>query len=608
MLVLKGLQYLHANKIQMDSCMPQKFIVLLCGLLASACVSTHTAEKKSPTHSLAQQLNGSAQKRVGMVVAANPYASKAGADVLRAGGSAVDAAIAIEAVLSLVEPQSSGLAGGGFMVHFDNQTNTLTAYDGRETAPEKVSPDMFLNDEGKSIDFINAKNSGLSTGVPGMVAMLKLAHDDHGALPWGVQFNRAKELALNGFEVSPRLHGMITRFAKFIPNTPEDGPTEARDYFFDGNGEPLAVGALRDNKPYAKTLELIASDANAFYRGRIAEEIVAQVSRLPRAGALTLSDMAAYKAGRKRVVCASLQLGQLCGPPPPSSWLAVGQVVGLLESQGLLSSELDWVAFAEAQRLAYADRDQYVGDSDFVSVPVGGMLSPEYWRERAKDKNQALANQALKAGNPWLFGPEKKVAYGNDNTQDMAGTTHFVVVDAEGDVVSLTASVESIFGSTRMAGGMFLNNQLTDFAFKAVDQQGVPVANRIEPKKRPRSSMSPTIMLDANNEFLLATGSPGGNSIIAYTAKTIVGTLAWGLSAQQSVELPNLVARGDTVRIEKERASDAVIQSLKAYGFNVKESAGENSGLSVVRRLPNGELEGGVDPRREGTIERVEFD
>ncbi len=599
-----GIAKFFTQLINAPKTMKHKLLIIFLGLLLTACASaTKPTVLSTPSVPVTE----------GIVVTANPLASKAGADVLRAGGSAVDAAIAIEAVLSLVEPQSSGLGGGGFMVHYDSQTKDVSVYDGRETAPDNINPTQFLNDDGQSIGYLNAKNSGLSTGVPGMVAMLKLAHDDHGLLPWGPHFDAAKQLAEKGFPVSPRLHGMIKRFGKYIPDTEQKGPTDAYHYFFDEDGEPLAIGAMRDNPDYAKTLSLLAEDPASFYHGVIAEQIVAQTSKQPRAGSLTVADIATYQPQKRVAVCSPYKGRKLCGPPPPSSWLAVGEIMGLIES-GIgfdvdgAESAANWVTFAEAQRLAYADRDQLVGDGDFVEVPVAGMLSPAYWKHRVTQAGANLASEALSAGNPWAYESKKQVAYGVDGTDDVAGTTHFVVVDGQGDVVSLTASVESIFGSTRMAGGMFLNNQLTDFSFRQKDKTGQLTANRIEANKRPRSSMSPTIVLDENNDFLMATGSPGGNSIIAYTAKTLVGVFDWGLSPQQAVELPNMVARGAKVRIEKDRASRKLIDGLKQYGFNVHESAGENSGLSVVYRNKDGHLSAGVDPRREGTAERVNFE
>ncbi|MEM7358782.1 MAG: gamma-glutamyltransferase family protein [Pseudomonadota bacterium] len=544
-----------------------------------------------------------------MVVTANPHATRAGADVLRAGGSAVDAAIAIEAVLSLVEPQSSGLAGGGFMVHFDNQTKNMTVYDGRETAPASATPDMFINAEGKRMGFLAAKMSGISTGVPGIVSMLEIAHDDYGRLPWGELFAEAKKLASEGFAVSPRLHGMIVRFGKYLPDSPEKGPTDAYHYFHDDDGAPLPVGHVLKNLDYAAALELIAADPRALYQGRLAEEIVTATRLEPRASGMTLEDLQSFQAQRRSALCSPYRQMQVCGPPPPSSWLAVAMILGILEKAPAFSSAgaedpANWSLFGEAQRLAYADRDHYVADSDSVMVPVKGLLHQDYLAQRASEISSE-AKERVEKGDPWAFVDDLPMSAGVDATVDMAGTTHFVVVDHEGDVVSLTASVESIFGSTRMVGGMFLNNQLTDFSFQAKDAEGRDIANAVAPGKRPRSSMSPTIVLDKEGEFLMATGSPGGNSIIAYTAKSLVGVMDWGLTPQEAVALPNLVARGDKVRIERDRASPELIEGLRDYGFEVKESAGENSGLSMVVRLPGGELEGGVDPRREGVVEIV---
>jgi gamma-glutamyltranspeptidase/glutathione hydrolase len=577
-------------------------------LLLAACSATTPSELSSKLKQ--GQVNPG---KTAMVVTANPLASKAGAEILRAGGSAVDAAIAIEAVLSLVEPQSSGLGGGAYMLHFDNASNTIEVYDGRETAPALATEKMFLEPNGKSIGYLNAKNSGLSTGVPGIVSMLSLAHKDHGKLPWGVNFDRAKQLATDGFEVSPRLQSMIARFGKYIPNTLEQGPIDAYRYFFKQNGEPLAVGDLRTNLDYAAALDLIAADPNAFYQGPLAEKIVQQTSQTPRAGSLSLSDLKNYRAQKKQALCTPFKAKLLCGPPPSSSWVAVGQIMGLLENTPGFSEQgaddpQNWALFADAQRLAYADRDQYVADDQFVDVPLSGMLNPDYLNTRAKLISPTKAIDKAGPGNPWAYQPSVEVSYGIDGTDDQPGTAHFVVVDGDGNVVSMTASVESIFGSTRMAGGMFLNNQLTDFAFNPVDQTGKSVANKVVPNKRPRSSMSPTIVLDEDGEFLMATGSPGGNSIIAYTAKTLVGVLEWGLSPQQAIDLPNMVARKDKVRIEKSRAAPELISGLREHGFDVSESAGENSGFSIVYQHADGRLEGGVDPRREGIIELLKLD
>lgn len=549
-------------------------------------------------------------KTPAMIVTANPLATKAGADIIRAGGSAVDAAIAIEAVLSLVEPQSSGLAGGAFLVHFENRTNLLSVYDGRETAPASAQADRFLLEDGKKMGYLDAKHSGLSTGVPGVISMLQLAHKDHGNLPWGPHFDSAKKLARDGFEISPRLHGMIQRFGKYLPKQESEGPTEAYQYFHDAQGNPLPVGHRLQNLKYAETLDLIAENPDAFYQGELARKIVAEVNKSPRAGDMSLSDLNNFTAKRRAAICSPYKALKLCGPPPPSSWLAVAMTMGIIEhtdgfSNSGASDPENWALFGEAQRLAYADRDRFVADAEKAIVPVAGMLHPDYLALRAAEVSKNGAQEKIVSGDPWAFNDTMPLEAGIDATHDVAGTTHFVVVDLDGNVVSMTASVESIFGSARMVGGMFLNNQLTDFSFLPKDENGVAIVNAVAGGKRPRSSMSPTIVLDANDEFKMATGSPGGNSIIAYTAKTLVGMLEWNLSAQEAVNLPNLVARGDTVRIEKDRADQALIDGLRNYGFNLKESAGENSGLSVVYINEAGELEGGVDPRREGIIEVV---
>lgn len=543
----------------------------------------------------------------GMVVTANPHATEAGLEVLRAGGSAVDAAIAIEATLSLVEPQSSGLAGGAFMLHYDAKTKSLTAYDGRETAPSGATPTMFLTDEGERMGYFDAKNSGLSTGVPGIVAMLKMAHDDYGKLAWDRLFTHASKLATDGFKISPRLNYMTTRFRKFMPDTEDEGPTDAFEYLYDDNGDPYPVGHVLKNPAYAETLEVIASNPRAFYEGELAKQIAEMVQRQPRAGTLTAEDIAAYKPIKREAICQPYRDLKICGVPPISSWVAVAQIFGLLEYGPAFSNTGaddpgNWAVFTTAQRLAYADRDQFVGDPDFVQVPVAGMLHPEYLQDRAKQLHEANARAKVLPGDPWAWEATRAAAVGTDATIDSPGTTHFVVVDGAGNVVSMTATVESIFGSTRMVGGMFLNNQLTDFSFHPVDKQGRPIANAVAPKKRPRSSMSPTIVLDANDEFKLATGSPGGNNIIGYVAKSLVAILEWNLSPADAVALPNVIARGDVVRAEKDAASNELVDGLKAFGFTVDNSRGENSGLSVVLRKEDGSLEGAADPRREGVV------
>lgn len=541
-----------------------------------------------------------------MVVTANPIATSTGEEILRAGGTAVDAAIAIESILSLVEPQSSGLGGGGFMVYYHAEDQRVEVYDGRETAPAGAHSDMFLQEDGKRYGYLEAKNSGLSIGVPGMVSLMSLAHDARGKLPWGSLFEPARRLATEGFTPSARLRSFFEKYGmRLIPTTLEEGPLDAYDYFFDEDG---VMKERIVNRDYADTLDLIAKDPKDFYRGPLAEAMVAAAAQSPRAGSLSMDDLASYSARKLEPLCMDYRDLTLCGPPPPSSWVAVGMTLGMLEATSFPTGDemTDWAMFTEAQRLAYADRDFYVADDDWVPVPIRGMLSKEYLAKRSQLISPTVAAKEVLNGDPWAYEPDRTAALpGKDTTIDYAGTTHFVVVDQWGNAVSMTATVESIFGSTRMAGGMFLNNELTDFAKEPRDADGVLVANHPAPGKRPRSSMSPTIALNGDSSFNMATGSPGGNSIIAYTLKTLVGIIDWGLSPQEAVNLPNVVARGDTVRVESERASPEMLAAMRAFGFTIKESAGENSGLSVILRHGNGQLEGGVDPRREGTIATV---
>ncbi|WP_086929418.1 gamma-glutamyltransferase family protein [Agarilytica rhodophyticola] len=573
-------------------------------IFSSGCQKNNAPSNHNVTDASASDSSGY------IVVTANPHATNAGKEIIEAGGSAVDAAIAIQSVLSLVEPQSSGLAGGAFMMHYDASEKNLTVYDGRERAPKSATKDMFLKDDGTPFSYLDAKNSGLSVGVPSAIAMLEMAHNDFGKHSWKSLFGYAKALATNGFSVSPRLHNILKRYGRLIPSTPEEGPMEAYNYFHI-DGEPLPVGHILKNPDYAEALDIISADPSAFYKGSIAEKIVAEVARTPRAGAMTLEDLSSYKPQKLEALCSPYREMLVCGPPPPSSWIAVSTIMSLLDKnpfpeQNKNNSSANWQHFINAQRLAYADRDHFIADPEFSNVPIDGLLNSDYIAERAK-KLSSQAPVAIEVGNPWKFSSNKQASLiGKDATNDVAGTSHFVVVDKNGDAVSMTTTVESIFGSSRMVGGMFLNNQLTDFSFRYQDEKGLPIANAVHPGKRPRSSMSPTIILDENREFLMATGSPGGSNIIAYTAKSIVGVLDWGLTPQQAVALPNVVARGDIVRIEANTGSEDLVQAFKKAGYNVDGSRGENSGLSMAVRKPDGSLVGGVDPRREGTIGKPE--
>ena len=578
-----------------------KFHLLAFGVLSVSLWGCSSAENQT-------ELKATLPKQQAMVVTANPHATAAGLEILRAGGSAVDAAIAIESVLSLVEPQSSGLAGGAFMVHYDNETKSLAVYDGRESAPSGAKPDMFMLENGDSMSYIDAKTSGLSTGVPGIVSMLSMAHKDQGTLEWSSLFSYASKLATDGFEISPRLHGMLERFGKYIPSTRDQGPLDAHNYFFDEAGQPHPTGYILKNPEYAKTLQIIANDPSEFYHGDIAKKIAAMVQQQPRAGSLTAEDIAAYQAVKRTALCQDYRDTQICGAPPPSSWLAVGMIMGILENGPRPSAAgpddpNNWAVLAQAQQLAYADRDQFIADPNFIDMPITGMLNKEYLAKRATLISDKATPETYAVGDPWAYnGTQSSETAGIDATRDVHGTTHFVIVDTKGDVVSMTATVESIFGTTRMVGGMFLNNQLTDFSFQHHDKNGNAIVNAVAANKRPRSSMSPSIVLDKDGEFLLATGSPGGNNIIAYTVKTLVGVFEWDLNPQAAVDLPNMVARGKTVRLEKDVAPESLISAMRDMGFDVDASKGENSGLSVIMRQPDGSLEGAADKRREGVI------
>jgi gamma-glutamyltranspeptidase/glutathione hydrolase len=510
----------------------------------------------------------------------------------------VDAAIAIQTVLSLVEPQSSGIGGGAFMVRYDAATGRTLVYDGRETAPASVDEDLFLNEDGTPLGFVEAWRSGRSTGVPGVIAMLAMAHEAHGQQPWADAFAPAIRLAETGFAVAPRLSSISARMAQFT-DIEERGA--AAGYLFDETGAAWPVGHVLTNPDYAETLQAVARDWRNFYTGPIARDIVAATSQAPLPGALTRSDLAGYTATRHQAMCSPYRSYTACSAPPPSSGgVAIGMILGVLDRFDMSAHGPDtadgWHLFIEASRLAYADRDHYVGDAAFADVPVAGMLDRVYLSERAGliDLGQAIATVAH--GDP-PGAPQQP----EDTTEDAPGTSHFVVVDADGDVVSMTTSVESPFGSGRMAGGFFLNNQLTDFAFIARGEDGQLRPNAVEPGKRPRSSMSPTIVLDGDGRFVLATGSPGGNSIIAYTAKSIVAMLDWGLSPQEAAALPNIVARGDVVGIE-DGFDPALIEALRTRGFTIEAGRGENSGIHSVRVADDGTLIGAADPRRDGDV------
>lgn len=566
--------------------------------LASAALMAVSACGAVPTAPPATQVLPSPPPARGpFVSAANPLAVEAGMKVLREGGSAVDAAVAVQAVLGLVEPQSSGLGGGAFMMHYDAETGDITSFDGRETAPAAATPELFY-ENGRPLGFRDAVLSGRSTGVPGAVAMLGLAHEKHGRLAWSALFGDAERLARDGFVVSPRLAGFAAS------RTGQGGTQWAEAYFTKPDGSRVVAGDLLKNPAYAQTVaDLAAGGPDALYQGRIAAEILTAVGAQPRPGSLTSEDLRTYEPKERGALCRPYRLYLVCVPPPPSSGVAVLQFLGMAETvptilEGPASVDA-WVTFAQLQRVMYADRDRYVGDPAFVGVPVQGMLDEGYVAERAE---LALTlTGAAEAGRP-----PGGVIRGMDATREPAGTSHFVVVDAQGDVVSMTTTVESVFGSGRMAAGFFLNNQLTDFSFEPLRADGQPAANAVAPGKRPRSSMSPVIVLDMEGRFVAALGSPGGTSILAYNTKALVAVLDWGLPMQDAFDLPNLVARGAGFGADAERFSPGLRAALGERGIVIRPNTSENSGLhgGIWRRGAGGGWgwDGGADDRREGVV------
>lgn len=545
------------------------------------------------------------------VAAANPLATDAGHQVLRAGGSALDAAIAVQMVLGLVEPQSSGIGGGAFLLHFDGQK--VTAHDGRETAPAGARGDMFM-DQGKSLPFAEAVQSGHSVGVPGVVRMLEAAHRQHGRLPWAQLLQPAITLAEQGFRVSPRLHTLL----QADPHLKKD-PLALR-YFYQPDGQAWPVGHVLRNPEYADVLRRIAQGGSrALHEGPVAQAIVARTSQAPRPGTLNLQDLRNYQAREREALCfdhtAMSRVYRICGFPPPSSGqLAIGQMLGLLGQTQAMGPELangqptpDFLhRYTEAARLAFADRAQYVADPDFVSAPAGdwrSLLAPRYLRERS----QLIGERSMKTAAPGQPGGQN-ASFAPMPPQTEYGTSHISVVDAQGRAVAMTSSIEAAFGARRMVstdlsrpGGFLLNNQLTDFSLSPTDAQGRPIANRVEPGKRPRSSMSPTLVFDkVTGQLVMSGGSPGGALIIHYNTKLLIGTLHWGLNAQQAIDLPNFGSLGGPTLLEAQRFERSTVDTLKARGHEVR-SIDMTSGLQALERTPSGWF-GGADPRREGVV------
>ncbi len=530
-----------------------------------------------------------------MVVAANPLAVDAGIQMLKRGGSAVDAAIAVQMVLALVEPQSSGIGGGAFLLYYQKNQKKVEAFDGRETAPAEATPDMFMGDNDLPLPFYDAVIGGKSVGVPGDLRMLEMAHQRHGKLPWATLFGPAIALSEKGFAVSPRLHALIGS-DKYLPLQ-----TAARKYFYHADGSPLRIGENRTNPQLARVLRKVAKGgANAFYTGKIAKDIVATVQAHPtNAGRMTEADLANYKAKVRTAVCGSYRTYKLCGMPLPSSGgITTLQILGILDRFDVAALRPGSTAavhlISEAERLAFADRNQYLADSDFVKVPVAGLLDKAYLVKRAALISLNHAMGKAESGTPSGTMPD---VLGQDNALELPSTSHFSIIDKWGNAVSMTASIEDAFGSRHMVDGFLLNNELTDFSFNP-EENGKPVANRVEPGKRPRSSMAPTFILDSQNNLVGAIGSPGGSSIIGYVVKTIIGIVDWKLTMQQAIDLPNFGSRNGPTELEKGTSLESLQLPLQAMGHTVKVSEA-NSGLHGIIREKNG-WAGGADPRREG--------
>lgn len=534
------------------------------------------------------------RSNAGFVSSAHPLATEAGLEVLRRGGGAIDAAIAVQAMLGLVEPQSSGPAGGAILLHYDAASRHVDSYIGRERAPASASPAMFTDGAGHPLTSAQAMLSGRATGVPGVLPALEQAHREHGRLPWPSLFEAASTRAVRGFEVTPRLQQHID--GKF----PQASAPDVVKLFAREDGTPLRAGDTLRNPAYAESLRLIARDgAAALQSGLLADAIVARVGQPPYGARMTSADLAGHPVQRGDAVCRPLRAYVICVAPPPSSGIGLLQLMLILDGTDIADRGPDdpraWLLFAEASRLMYADRDHYVGDPDFVAVPVEGLLDPAYLASR-----RALIGARAADAPPRYGHPPGAPAADADATDEPGGTSHFVVVDRHGNAVSMTTTIESFFGSGRVVGGMLLNNQLTDFSWTP----GGAAANAIAPGKRPRSSMSPVIVLDRDDRFVGALGSPGGNAIPAYIAKTLVGWLYWRLPLQQAVELPNLVARGDKFNGEAGAFAPALRQALFGLGVEVVAGSGEDSGLHGAF-LRDGVLQGAADPRREGVSKRL---
>jgi gamma-glutamyltranspeptidase/glutathione hydrolase len=566
---------------------------LAAALILVATAAAHADTVPEPATGFTKRVKVVAQRH--MVAAANPLAAAAGREMLRAGGAAIDAAIATQMVLNLVEPQSSGIGGGAFIVYWTARGQEVVTYDGRETAPAAATPDRFLDADGKPRGFFDAAIGGRSVGVPGVLRALELAHKAHGKLPWARLFQPAIDLAENGFAISPRLHALIANdehLKRFEP---------VRSYFYAANGTPKDVGTVLVNKPLAATFRAIAEGGPAvFYAGKIAADIVAGVSQAPvNPGDITLADLAAYQAKQRPPVCGPYRIYVVCGMGPPSSGgLTLIEILGMLENFDMAKTQPVSVEgvhlYAEAARLAYADRNLYMADSDFVAVPIRGLLDPGYLRSRARLIDPSKAMGIAPAGAPPM---KASWDHGAGQTPEFPSTSHLSIVDDDGNALAMTTTIEDAFGSRQMVDGFLLNNQLTDFSF-VPEENGKPVANRVEPGKRPRSSMTPTLVFDQEYRLVMVIGSVLGSSIINHVGKTIVAALDWGLDIQAAIDVNNFGSRNGLTEIEAGPDAERLRAGLTALGHEVAILK-VTSGLHGIMVTRDG-LVGGADPRREG--------
>lgn len=570
--------------------------LMIVGVLFVTPATAQSSDVIAPERASGTQVKTITNANRHMVVAAHPLAAEAGLKVLRDGGNAADALVAVQTVLGLVEPQSSGIGGGAFLVWYDAASNTVTTFDARETAPMAATQALFLDSTGKALPFFEAVVGGRSVGTPGVVRLLETVHQRYGKQTWSTLFTPAIELAQNGFSVSKRLSASIEADMGKL-----DTQAATRNYFYDEDGEPLQAETILKNPDYAATLTAIAHDGpDAFYTGKIADAIIETVSNhKTNPGLLTRQDLAAYQVKERPAVCAPYHTYEVCGMGPPSSGaLTIGQILGITARFDLATLGPDdpesWRIIGDATRLAFADRGLYMADSDFVSMPKG-LLNPAYLEQRAYliRRSTALRADEATAGNP----PWDKVEMRIPGVElEQPSTSHFVIVDDDGNIASITSSVENAFGSRQMVAGFILNNQLTDFNF-APEENGAAVANRVEPGKRPRSSMAPTIILhDGKPAFAL--GSPGGSSIISYVATAIISLIDWDMDIQQAITLPHRINRFGPYELEENTNAVDMAADLQALGFETKEVE-LNSGLHGISITPNG-LQGGSDPRREG--------